>query len=67
MTDPKLRADFLDMKLRWMLLARSYSFVESLQDFLIPIEKPTRTPTQRAGGLIVTQQPMIRFSLQASA
>ena len=34
-TDAKLKADFREMEQRWMHLARSYGFVESLQDFLI--------------------------------
>jgi len=34
-TDAKLKADFQEMEQRWMHLARSYGFVESLQDFLI--------------------------------
>jgi hypothetical protein len=32
-TDPKLKADFLDLELRWLFLARSYEFTERLTDF----------------------------------
>ena len=32
-TDPKIKADFLDLERRWMLLARSYEFTERLTDF----------------------------------
>ena len=31
--DPVLRAEFLDMETRWLTLARSYGFTESLGDF----------------------------------
>ena len=31
--DPALRADFLDMEERWLTLARSYGFTETLGDF----------------------------------
>jgi PAS domain S-box-containing protein len=31
--DPALRAEFLDMERRWLILARSYGFTESLEDF----------------------------------
>jgi hypothetical protein len=32
-TDPKLKADFLDLERRWLFLARSYEFTERLTDF----------------------------------
>ena len=32
-TDPKLKADFLDLERRWLHLARSYEFTERLDDF----------------------------------
>jgi len=32
-TDPKIKADFLDLERRWLLLARSYEFTERLTDF----------------------------------
>lgn len=32
-TDPKLKEDFLDMKRRWLSLARSYELTERLGDF----------------------------------
>jgi hypothetical protein len=32
-TDPKLKADFLDLELRWSYLARSYKFTERSTDF----------------------------------
>jgi hypothetical protein len=32
-SDPKLKADFLDMERRWLFLARSYEFTERLDDF----------------------------------
>jgi hypothetical protein len=32
-TDPKLRADFLDLELRWLFLARSYEFTDRLSVF----------------------------------
>jgi PAS domain S-box-containing protein len=31
--DPVLRAEFLDMERRWLTLARSYGYTESLEDF----------------------------------
>ncbi len=31
--DPTLKAEFLDMQSRWLALARSYGFTESLEDF----------------------------------
>jgi PAS domain S-box-containing protein len=31
--DPVLKAEFLDMERRWLTLARSYGFTESLEDF----------------------------------
>jgi PAS domain S-box-containing protein len=31
--DPMLKAEFLDMEQRWLILARSYGFTESLTDF----------------------------------
>ena len=32
-TNSKLKEDFLEMERRWLLLARSYEFTESLGDF----------------------------------
>jgi hypothetical protein len=32
-TDPKIKADFLDVERRWLLLAQSYEFTERLGDF----------------------------------
>ena len=32
-TDPKIKADFLDLERRWLVLARSYDFTERLTDF----------------------------------
>ena len=32
-TDPNLKADFLDLELRWQFLARSFEFSERLTDF----------------------------------
>ena len=32
-TDKKLRADFMDLEVRWLFLARSYEFTERLTDF----------------------------------
>ena len=31
--DPTLKQDFLDMKRRWLYLARSYDFTQGLTDF----------------------------------
>ena len=31
--DPELKADYLNMEKRWLLLARSYQFTESLDNF----------------------------------
>ncbi len=31
--DPQLKADFLDLELRWLFLARSYEFSARLTDF----------------------------------
>jgi PAS domain S-box-containing protein len=33
--DPELKADFLDMERRWLALARSYAYGESLGDFAV--------------------------------
>ena len=32
-TDPKIKADFMDLERRWLLLARSYEFTKRLTDF----------------------------------
>src|SRR5215470_6265764 len=32
-SDPAVKAEFLDMERRWLTLARSYGFTESLEDF----------------------------------
>ncbi|HMF05885.1 MAG TPA: hypothetical protein VKE72_02600 [Methylocella sp.] len=32
-TDPQSKADFLDLEVRWLFLARSYEFTERLTDF----------------------------------
>jgi hypothetical protein len=32
-TDPQLKADFLNLELRWLFLARSYEFTERLRGF----------------------------------
>ena len=32
-TDPTLKQDFLDTERRWLLLARSYEFIQRLGDF----------------------------------
>ena len=32
-TDPSLKADFLDLERRWLILAESYDFTERLTDF----------------------------------
>jgi hypothetical protein len=49
-TDPKIKADFLDVESRWLFLARSYQFTESLSNFsdetkrqVAKLAKPTRT------------------------
>ena len=34
-TDPTLKADFLDLERRWLVLARSYDFTERLTDFSV--------------------------------
>jgi hypothetical protein len=31
--DPQIKADFLDLELRWLFLARSHEFTERLTDF----------------------------------
>lgn len=38
-TDPTLKAHFLEMEERWMYLARSHEFVDSLRNFLLHIRK----------------------------
>lgn len=42
--DPELKADYLNMEKRWLALARSYRFTESLGDFTCTLsdipEKP---------------------------
>jgi PAS domain S-box-containing protein len=38
--DPALARDFLDMERRWLTLARSYQFGESLDDFIAATPKP---------------------------
>ena len=35
-TDPKVRLDFLEMERRWLILARSYEFVDRLDQFANP-------------------------------
>ena len=45
---PTLKAEHLEMAKRWMHLARSYEFVESLERFLLDSQKERRT----SGGTI---------------
>src|SRR5262245_1600992 len=47
-TDPDLKASFLDMERRWLALARSYAFVESLGDFTAAMSDRRRTLDERA-------------------
>ena len=37
--NPKLKAEYLDMQRRWLRLAHSYEFSESLESFLDETEK----------------------------
>lgn len=37
--DTMLKAHFLEMEERWLYLARSYEFVDSLQHFMLHIRK----------------------------
>jgi len=39
-TDPTLKADFLDLERRWLVLARSYDFSERLNSFTKNSAKP---------------------------
>jgi hypothetical protein len=39
-TDPTLKADFLDLERRWLVLARSYDFTERLNSFTKNSAKP---------------------------
>jgi hypothetical protein len=42
-SDPKVKAQFLNTEKRWLLLARSYQFSESLNDFVRAIpDQPSR-------------------------
>ena len=40
--DPQLRADYLDIELRWMRLAESYRFVEQMDRFLDDANRRSR-------------------------
>src|SRR5262249_1620715 len=45
--DPGLKADFFEMEKRWLTLARSYAFTESLEEFRGAISSPRRKPSSR--------------------
>ena len=47
--DPALRADFLDMEERWLTLARSYGFTETLGDFTAAMPATRLQPDERLG------------------
>jgi hypothetical protein len=38
-SDPVLKQDFLDMERRWLFLARSYEFSQSLKDFTVETKR----------------------------
>ena len=42
--DPTLKADFLDLERRWLVLARSYDFTERLNSFTKNSPKPNIKP-----------------------
>ena len=39
-TEPTLKADFLDLERRWLVLARSYDFTERINSFTNNSAKP---------------------------
>jgi len=45
-TDPTLKADFLDLERRWLVLARSYDFTERLNSFTKNSPKPNIKRTE---------------------
>jgi hypothetical protein len=47
-TDPTLKADFLDLERRWLVLARSYDFSERLNSFTRNTAKPNIKPNGNA-------------------
>jgi hypothetical protein len=47
-TDQKLKADFLDLERRWLILARSYDFTERLNSFTKKSPKPNIKPNGNA-------------------
>jgi hypothetical protein len=47
-TDPTLKADFLDLERRWLVLARSYDFSERLNIFTRSTAKPNIKPNGNA-------------------
>jgi hypothetical protein len=47
-TDPTLKADFLDLERRWLVLARSYDFTERLNSFSKYSPKPNIKPNGKA-------------------
>lgn len=55
-TDPSLRADLLDMELRWLRLVESYRFVEQASRFLEDshLARIPSTKMPRTGVLVIT-------------
>jgi hypothetical protein len=48
-TDPKLKADFVQLAQRWLFLARSYEFTERLTDFSDEAKRASdKLPRRRA-------------------
>lgn len=46
-TDPKLKADYEDIELRWLRLAESYRFVEQMERFLDDAQQKRATEGDR--------------------
>jgi PAS domain S-box-containing protein len=62
LTDPEAKADFLAMERRWLLLARSYGFGESLDDFLhapVPHGRPFESKRRNEAGIVLANTPFL--------
>jgi hypothetical protein len=49
--DPAMKKSYFDLEDRWLFLARSYMFTESLEDFIDRRPQPKKAPRLIANGL----------------
>src|SRR5262245_5828033 len=57
--DPELKAAFLDMEQRWLALARSYAFTESLGDF---VARSDRLQTSEGAWIVAGPEDKLRLN-----